>query len=78
MSKPADFMKRLLVLAFATACLPLVACAQHNSSGAVPAMYATKAEAEKAAPKFNCTGAHQMGDKWMPCAKHGDAKTHAH
>jgi len=41
-------------------------------------MYATKAEAEKAASKFNCTGAHPMGDKWMPCAKHGDAKTHAH
>jgi len=71
-------MKRLLLLAFATACLPSVACAQHNSSGAVPAMYATKAEAEKAAPKFNCTGAHQMGDKWMPCSKHGAAKTNAH
>ena len=71
-------MKRLLLFAFATACLPSVACAQHNSSGAVPAMYATKAEAEKAAPKFNCTGAHQMGDKWMPCSNHGDAKTHAH
>ena len=41
-------------------------------------MYATQAEAEKAAPKFNCTGAHPMGDQWMPCAKHGDAKTHAH
>ena len=41
-------------------------------------MYATKAEAEKAASKFNCTGAHQMGDKWMPCAKHSDTKTHAH
>ena len=41
-------------------------------------MFATKAEAEKAAAKLNCTGAHQMGDKWMPCAKHGDAKSHAH
>jgi hypothetical protein len=41
-------------------------------------MYATKAEAEKAASKFNCTGAHQMGDKWMPCDMHGDAKTNAH
>ena len=71
-------MKRLLLLAFVSACLPSAACAQHGNSGAVPAMYATKAEAEKAAPKFNCTGAHQMGDKWMPCAKHGEAKTHAH
>jgi hypothetical protein len=41
-------------------------------------MYATKAEAEKAARKFNCTGAHQMGNQWMPCAQHGDAKSHGH
>ena len=72
------FMKRLLLLALAFACLPSVACAQHTNSAAVPAMYASKAEAEKAASKFNCIGAHQMGNKWMPCAKHGDAKTPAH
>ena len=24
----------------------------------------------KAAKAFNCTGAHQMGDKWMPCKSH--------
>ncbi|MFN9872905.1 MAG: DUF3721 domain-containing protein [Cyanobacteriota bacterium] len=42
-------------------------------SGGVPAMYATQAEAEKAAKlHFNCTGAHKMGNQWMPCAKHGD------
>jgi hypothetical protein len=78
MANLAPLMKRLLLLALASACLPSVACAQTTNSGAVPAMYATKAEAEKAAPKLNCTGAHQMGDTWMPCAKHGDAKTHAH
>ncbi|MBD1192655.1 hypothetical protein [Vulcanococcus sp. Clear-D1] len=37
-------------------------------------MYATKAEAEAAAKKhFNCTGAHQMGHQWMPCATHGQS-----
>jgi hypothetical protein len=41
-------------------------------------MYATKAEALQAAKKFHCTGAHQMGGNWMPCAKHGDTKTNAH
>ncbi|MCP9890324.1 hypothetical protein KBY57_04505 [Cyanobium sp. Aljojuca 7D2] len=71
-------MNRLLLCALVFACLPPVASAQHANQGAVPAMYATKAEAEKAASKFNCTGAHQMGDKWMPCAKHSDTKTHAH
>jgi hypothetical protein len=43
-------------------------------SGGVLALYPTQAEAEKAAKlHFNCTGAHKMGDGWIPCAKHGDA-----
>jgi hypothetical protein len=45
-----------------------------TGSGGVPAMYATQAEAEKAAKvHFNCTGAHKMGNQWMPCAQHGGA-----
>jgi len=48
-------------------------------SGGVPAMYATQAEAEKAAKlHFNCTGAHKMGDQWMPCAQHGGAQGSSH
>jgi len=44
-----------------------------TGSGGVPALYPTQAEAEKAAKQhFNCTGAHKMGNQWMPCAKHGD------
>jgi hypothetical protein len=53
---------------------------QANTSG-VPALYATKAEAEAAAKQhFNCTGAHQMGTQWMPCDKHGQnsGSTHTH
>ena len=30
----------------------------------------TKKEAEKEAYKFDCEGAHQMADKWMPCSIH--------
>lgn len=53
--------------------IQLLGVAQANTSG-VPAMYATKAEAETAAKKhFNCTGAHQMGNQWMPCATHGQS-----
>ena len=37
-------------------------------------IFETKAEAEKAAKDFNCTGAHKMGDKWMPCKIHEDHK----
>jgi hypothetical protein len=71
-------MKTLAIAVLASACLPSAACAQQAKPGAVPAIYATKAEAEKAASKFNCTGAHPMGDKWMPCTNHGDATTHRH
>lgn len=43
-------------------------------SGGVPALYPTQAEAEKAAKlHFNCTGAHRMGNQWMPCTQHGGA-----
>jgi hypothetical protein len=38
----------------------------------VPALYPTRAEAEKAARlHFHCTGSHPMGQQWMPCATHG-------
>ena len=35
------------------------------------AVFSTKAQAEAAAPGFNCEGAHKMGDQWMPCDAHG-------
>ena len=40
------------------------------------AMFSTKAEAEAAAPGFGCKGAHQMGEMWMVCDKHGEADHH--
>lgn len=49
-----------------------------KSTGARPALYATKAEAEKAAKLFHCRGAHPMGDQWMPCARHGEAHGGSH
>ena len=69
--------RRCAALALAlTACLPAVAQAQH---GAVPAVYATQAEAEKAASThFNCTGAHRMGHQWMPCSQHGGKASTQH
>ncbi len=48
-----------------------------------PVLFDTKREALKAAKSFNCTGAHKMGDKWMPCANHkshenAKKKNHTH
>ena len=33
-------------------------------------LFNTKEEAEKVAPDYGCIGAHQMGNKWMPCKLH--------
>ena len=33
-------------------------------------LFNTKQEAENAAPKYGCIGAHKMGIKFMPCEKH--------
>ena len=33
-------------------------------------LFKTKEEAEKAASKLGCIGAHKMGSKWMPCKMH--------
>ncbi len=48
----------------------LMGCSSHSSQDATPALFDTKVEAEKAASRFNCKGAHQMGSKWMPCESH--------
>tara|TARA_B100000214_G_scaffold345763_1_gene295891 strand:+ start:315 stop:470 length:156 start_codon:yes stop_codon:yes gene_type:complete len=45
-------------------------CSNNSLSGRSPALFEKKTDAEKAAKKFNCTGAHMMGDKWMPCKNH--------
>ncbi len=45
-------------------------CSTGSTQNGTPVLFNTKAEAEKAAKNFNCRGAHQMGDKWMPCKSH--------
>lgn len=63
-----------LLTILCAAALPLLAGNAPANTTAVPAMYATRAEAEEAARKhFHCRGAHPMGKYWMPCAKHGQA-----
>ena len=47
-----------------------MACSTQEKESSIPALFQTKVEAEKAAKDFGCSGAHKMGDKWMPCEKH--------
>ena len=41
-----------------------------NKGNIMPHLFNTKEEAEKAASRFGCNGAHKMGTKWMPCKMH--------
>ncbi len=50
--------------------LLLMGCLTESQETGTPALFNTKREAENAAKNFNCTGAHKMGDKWMPCKSH--------
>ena len=52
----------------------LIGCSGNPKTNGTAALFETKAEAEEAAKDFNCTGAHKMGDKWMPCKSHADHK----
>ncbi len=36
----------------------------------MPTLFKTKEAAEKAATKYGCSGAHKMGEEWMPCNMH--------
>jgi hypothetical protein len=53
----------------------LLGCSLHSNAApaGVKAGFRTQAEAEAAAPRFGCKGAHRMGQIWMPCSSHGDA-----
>ncbi len=65
--------KLFLSFAFITLfSIPVIGCSNSTKEGVMPALFETKREALKAAKDFGCTGAHKMGDQWMPCEMHGD------
>ena len=41
-----------------------------NKENMMSDLFNTKQEAENAASKYGCIGAHKMGNKWMPCKMH--------
>ncbi len=55
---------------------PLISCSPKSQNSRIPALFESKAAAERAAKDFNCQGAHKMGNKWMPCEKHSDHHQH--
>ena len=65
-------MKGIATLIIASGSFLLMGCSNGDPQSGTPALFQTKSEAEKAAKNFDCTGAHKMGDKWMPCKSHKD------
>ena len=65
-----------LSILVATASFALIGCSTEAQKSGTPALFYTRAEAEKAAKNFNCTGAHKMGNKWMPCKSHNAHEEH--
>jgi len=41
-----------------------------NKKNMISDLFENKEDAEKAASKYGCVGAHKMGKKWMPCDTH--------
>ena len=63
-------LKSILSTIIVSVSFSLMGCSSNPQTSGTPALFDTKAEAEKAAMDFNCTGAHKMGEKWMPCKSH--------
>ncbi len=54
----------------------ILGCSSPQKDSGIKTIYNSKSEAENAAKNFNCSGAHKMGDKWMPCEKHSSHENH--
>ena len=63
-------MHKRIIFPFVIGSFLLCGCSTHSGTQGTKVMFETQSEAEKAAVKLNCIGAHKMGDKWMPCSKH--------
>ena len=71
-------LKPILSTLFLSLSFYLIGCSDNSQQIENLAIFSTKAEAEKAAKDFGCTGAHKMGEKWMPCKSHDAHNEHHH
>ncbi len=70
--------KFIVLTVFFTISFSQIGCSRNRQTTGTPALFETQLEAEKAAKDFNCTGAHKMGEKWMPCKNHVSHKETKH
>ena len=65
-------LKPIVSVLVMTISFSIMGCSTNSESSSTRALFDTREEAAKAAKNFNCTGAHKMGNKWMPCKSHSD------
>ena len=63
-------LKPIVSIVIMSLSFSLMGCLEKSEVESTRALFDTREEALKAAKNFNCTGAHQMGDKWLPCESH--------
>ena len=63
-------LKPIVSVLVMTISFSIMGCSTNSESSSTRALFETREEAAKAAKNFNCTGAHKMGNKWMPCKSH--------
>ncbi len=63
-------LKPIVSMLVTTISFSIMGCSTNSESSSTRALFDTREEAAKAAKNFNCTGAHKMGNKWMPCKSH--------
>ena len=63
-------LKPIVSVLVMTISFSIMGCSTNSESSSTKALFDTREEAAKAAKNFNCTGAHKMGNKWMPCKSH--------
>ena len=63
-------LKPIVSVLIMTISFSIMGCSTNSESSSTRALFDTREEAAKAAKNYNCTGAHKMGNKWMPCKSH--------
>ena len=63
-------LKPIVSVLVMTISFSIMGCPTNSESSSTRALFDTREEAAKAAKNLNCTGAHKMGNKWMPCKSH--------
>ena len=73
-----SILKQSFILSHIFLLTLLLGCSGSVKDGKKQILFETRIEAERMAEDLNCTGAHKMGDMWMPCESHNTHAENSH